>query len=149
MKNLMMIAIVLVSLCTTAQTQKRDRGDRMEMRKDISPEEKAQLQSKKMTLKLDLTNQQQAEVEQIILQDAKIRQTKKEEFKTLKANKDGGKMSKEDRLAMANNRLDAQIEMKKKMKAILSADQYSKFESLQNKTRHRRGEKSNVKRQRN
>lgn len=146
MKNLMMIAVVLLSLSTTAQISKKDRGDRMEMKHNMSPEERAQLKSKKMTLDLDLTSKQQVEVEKVMLEHAKMREAKMKEFKALKETSTEEKISKEQRLKMANERLDSQIEMKKKMKAILNADQYSKFENMEHENKQRRGDKARMKR---
>ncbi len=47
-----------------------------------------------------------------------------EEFKAKKDKAEDKKLSKGDRLKMQNERLNHQIEMKKKMKAILNAEQY-------------------------
>ena len=43
---------------------------------------------------------------------------------------------KEERLKMKNDRLDAQIANKKKMKSILNAEQYAKWEKKQGKRNH-------------
>jgi hypothetical protein len=151
MKNLLMIAITFVTIATTAQDRKKEapKGEmkeRMEMRQSMTPEESAKLQTKKMTLALDLNEKQQAEVEKILLEEATTRKAKMEEMKAKKENAEGKKPSKEDHLKMANERLDHQIEMKKKMKAILNAEQYEKFEKMQGKRQGMmRGKKAEMK----
>jgi protein CpxP len=144
MKNLLMIAIAFLTISATAQERKKDgqKGDskeHMDMRKDMTPEENAQLQTKKMTLELDLTEKQQVEVEKVLLAEAKTRKAKMEEFKAKKDKAESEKPSKEDRLKMANERLDYQIEHKKKIKAILNAEQYAKFEKMQEERQEKRG----------
>ena len=140
MKNLFMIAMALITINATAQDRKKDAQQghmkqRMEMRTKMTPEETAQLQTKKMTLHLDLNDQQQAEVRKLLLAEAKSRKTKMEALKVRKEEADAEKPSKEDRFKMQNEYLDHQIEMKKKMKSILNADQYDKFEKMQGKRR--------------
>ena len=144
MKNLFMIAIALLTLNVTAQERKKgaQRGEmkeKMEMRQNMTPEDIAELQTKKMTLHLDLNEKQQAEVNKLLLEEAKDRKAKMAEFKAKREAADGEKLSKEDRIKMANERLDHQIEMKKKMKTILNDDQYDKFDKMQEKREARKG----------
>lgn len=63
MKKLLLIAIALITVNATAQEGKRERQnkgehERVQQFKDFSPEEVATLQTKKMTLHLDLTDAQ-------------------------------------------------------------------------------------------
>ena len=100
----------------------------MERYQDYSPEEIANLQTKKMTLHLDLNESQQKEIKKLNLENAISRETM---MKAHKAQKESGNMekpSKEARLKMMNDRLDHQIEMKATMKKILNADQFTKWE---------------------
>jgi len=150
MKNLLMIAIALVTINATAQERKKDAPqgemkERMEMRQAMTPEETAQLQTKKMTLHLDLTEKQQVDVKTILLAEAKTRNSKMEEYKAKKEKADGVKPSKEERLKMQNARLDHQIEMKKKMKSILNAEQFEKFEKTQGKRQAKKGRNAKMK----
>lgn len=128
MKKLMIILIALATLQISAQEQKRDmRKDHAESKMQYSPEEVAQLKAKQMTLKLDLNDKQQKEVSAIFLEEAKMRANKKEAMTKDKAEQ---ALSKEERLEIKNERLDRQIAMKKKMKPILSAEQYEKWEKM-------------------
>lgn len=140
MRTLILVAIAFITLQTTAQDQrKRDTKDsrkvQSEMLKDLSPEEIATLQSKKMTLNLDLTEKQQIQVKELLLQQATLRKEKRDARKKMKENGEDSKPSKEERVKMMNTHLDEQIEMKQKMKSILSAEQYDKWEKTQNKRR--------------
>ena len=142
MKNLLVIALALITIQVSAQNRNQGerRGARMEQgqrNKDFTPEEIAQLQTKKMTLHLDLTVSQQKQIEKLHLENAKERQSRMEERQT--------KM-KEDRLSMMNERLDRQIEMKAKMKKILNPEQFEKWETMQ--TRKQRGMQKNMKEKR-
>ncbi len=152
MKNLLMIALAVFTLQATAQENKKEarKGEmkeRMEARQDMSPEDMAKLQTKKMTLHLDLTEKQQVEVEKILLAEAKDRKAKMEEFKEKKEKAEGEKPSKEDRLKMMNEKLDHQIEMKKKMKAILNAEQYEKYDKMQSSRQGKKKEMQSKRKQ--
>lgn len=141
MKKLVVIALALITLQVSAQEQRRERGNHV----DYTPEEMAQLQTKKMTLDLDLTEAQQRQVSAINLENAKARKEKMKAFKGKKEN--GEKPSKEEMLKMKNDRLDAQIAMKKKMKSILNDEQFEKWEKRQNKRQAMRGKKKMKKRE--
>lgn len=141
MKKLMMIVIAFATLQVSAQEQKRQmRKQSMASNSQYSPEDMAQLQTKRMTLKLDLNDKQQKEVSTLFLEEAKVRQSKKEAYLKSKDTAEKKTLSKEDRLKMANARLDQQIERQKKMKTILSADQYEKWGKM-NERRNHQGKK--------
>ena len=152
MKKLLLIAIALITVNATAQELKRERQnkgehERVQQFKDFSPEEVATLQTKKMTLHLDLTDAQQKQIQAILLEQAKARKSKMEARK--KMHEEGGeKPSKEDRFNRANEQLDSRIALKSKMKNILSTEQFEKWErgnamkgKQRTKTRNRQGEK--------
>ena len=135
MKRLIIIALVLVTAQVTAQErnnrQNKERGERSERYQDYTPEEIATLQTKKMTLHLDLTKSQQKEIQKLNLENAKERKVKMDARKSQKEGDEFQKPSKEERLKMQNERLDNQIAMKNKMKNILNEDQFAKWEKLQ------------------
>lgn len=135
MKKLLVIALAIITIQVNAQ----DKKERKHKGVDYTAEEIAQLQTKKMTLALDLTEAQQREVNIINLENAKARKAK---MATRKAKKDSDvKPSKEEKLKMKNSRLDAQIANKQKMKSILNADQYTKWEKHQGKRNHKKGKR--------
>ncbi|WP_452228006.1 MULTISPECIES: hypothetical protein [unclassified Lacinutrix] len=133
MKKLLVIALALITIQVSAQEKRGEKGKKA----NLAPEEMAQLQTKKMTLDLDLTEAQQKEVGVINLENAKARKAQMQARKSKKDSEE--KPSKEERLKMKNDRLDAQIATKKKMKSILNADQYTKWESTQGKRHHKKG----------
>lgn len=144
MKKIVIILIAMVAMQVTAQDKKRDHqrdGQRaqMESMRDLSPEEIATLQTKKMTLHLDLNEAQQKKVETLFLEEAKLRKTKMEERKAMKDSSEKKQLTKEDKFKMMNERLDHQIEMKQKMKSILNDEQFEKWEISQGNMEHKRG----------
>jgi protein CpxP len=145
MRNLVVIALAILTMSATAQDRKQDRKGqqhRNEIVKDMTPQEVANLKTKKLTLKLDLTDKQQRQVESILLEQAVDRQKKREAHQN-KEEKE--KPSKEEFLKMQNERLDNQIEMKRKMKDILTEEQYAKFEKMKPRMQHRKGKRATKK----
>ena len=139
MKKLVMILIAVATLQASAQDQKREmKRQNMESKTPYSPEEMAQLQTKKMTLHLDLDDKQQKEMSAVLLKQAKLRQSKREAYFESMKKEEKKSLSKEERFKMANERLDNQIETKKTMKTILSIEQFDKWEKMN----EQRGEKA-------
>jgi len=140
MKSLVVIAIAFSTLSVNAQERRQERkgnDHKKEIMKDLTPEEVANLKTKKLRLKLDLTDMQQKKVESILLEQAVERQNKR---KAHQNKKEKDKPSKEEFLKMQNARLDSKIEMKQKMKDILTEEQYAKFEKMKPR-RHQRRDK--------
>ena len=135
MKKVILIVLALVTIQVSAQNRKQEfrKGERTEKGQrmnDFTPQEMAQLQTKKMTLALDLTNSQQKEVEKIHLEKAKEQQAFREDRQAKRKDGKGEKPTKEERLERMNGRLDKQIEMKEKMKKILNDEQFEKWEKI-------------------
>ena len=127
MKKLILFTIALTALQITAQNHP-NRAERMQ---DFTPEEMATLRTKKMTLALDLNASQQAQIQEINLENATLRKAHMEKRQARKASGNTNKPSKEEYLKMQHAKLDHQIEVKAKMKDILNAEQYSKWEKMQ------------------
>ncbi|MFV0540459.1 MAG: hypothetical protein ACK5MZ_04390 [Aestuariibaculum sp.] len=133
MKKLLILAVALSGLQIFAQDENRERPDKREKMEQYTPEEMAGLHTKRMTLDLDLNKSQQDDVYKINLENAERRKAKMEAFKVMRENDEKAKPSKEERLKMANERLDHQIEQKAKMRKILNDEQYAKWEKNQDK----------------
>lgn len=118
------------------------RGDRGAMN-DLTAEQVATLQTKKMTLALDLNASQQKAVQELHLENVKLRKEKMEAIRAEKATDEGGKPSPEKRFAMQNERLDHMISTKGKMKQILSPEQYEKWQKAHHHKRQHRGHREN------
>lgn len=138
MKKIILIAIAFVTLQAVAQ-DKRKGGERSErgMMKGLSAEEIATLGSKKMTLTLDLSTAQQAQVKAVLLEQATERKEKMAEREKTKNDDDAKKPTKEERVKRMNAKLDKDIAMQQKMKSILTADQYEKWSKMQAKHQHK------------
>jgi len=123
----------------TAMAQRSENRHRGEM-KNLTPEQTATLQTKKMTLALDLSQEQQTKIQALNLEKAKDRKAKWEARKAAKESDDATKPTADERYAMQNARLDQMIAQKAEMKNILSADQYDKWQKMAHrKGKHRKG----------
>lgn len=148
MKKLGIIAIALITLQATAQEQKsaisKQKIERISS--DMSPEDIAQIQTKRMTLELDLDESQQKKVNALLLEEAKKRAEKKQAFSKTNDNADAkAALTKDDRVKQMNERLDNQIAMKAKMKGILTPEQYTKWDNkMTAKTGNRNGIKKKM-----
>ncbi|KAJ1463642.1 hypothetical protein T484DRAFT_1758675 [Baffinella frigidus] len=109
----------------------------MEMMKDLSPKQMATLRTKKMTLALDLTKTQQDKMHTLHLEDAKAR---KDQMKKREQHKgtEKRKLSSEEKYKKMNSVLDRKIEIKSKMKSILTEDQFQKWERSQKQSRNKK-----------
>ncbi|MEY8869678.1 hypothetical protein AB9K24_09230 [Meridianimaribacter flavus] len=154
MKKAIIIALALVAFQANAQERKKDfkkgeRKERMEMMKDLTPEEFATLQTKRMTLELDLTEKQQEQMQAIHLEEAQLRKAQMEERQKLKDSDDAEKPSKDEMVKRMSDRLDHQIEVKQKVKNILNAEQFEKWEESKAKHKDKRGKRKMMKKEHN
>jgi len=143
MKKLAVIAIALFTLnglmAQTKEKGPKDRIEKRDMRENLTPQDIASLKSKKLTLQLDLSDKQQKVVYDILLTQAQDQNKLRKERLAHKTQ--GSKPSKEELVAFKNERLEKQIELKREMKAILSSEQYAKFEKMNLKKGRKRGRK--------
>ena len=84
MKKVFLAALLFVGITTFAQ-------EKREQREKLTPEQRVELQAKKMKLDLDLNDKQVADVKKLLLEQAKKREAKKAEFQ---AKKDDAKNDK-------------------------------------------------------
>ncbi len=135
MKKLIVLAALVISSVTFGQEEHRKKRShqkkgKMEMMKDLSPEQMATIRTKKMTLALDLTKTQQNKMHALHLENAKAR---KDQMKKREQHKDTErpKLSSEEKYQKMNSVLDKKIEMKSKVKSILTEEQFQKWERSQ------------------
>lgn len=128
MKQFFFISAIIMSTLSFAQPPQR--GDRMHQKMNktanLSAENRATLMSKKMTLELDLSQEQQAKVYQLFLEKTQKR-------KDSKRHKQETKLTKEMRFKTLNNRLDQKIAFKTEMKSILTKEQYTRWSKMNSK----------------
>ncbi len=132
MKKILIIVLILSSFSITAQERKRDvkmseRPERIHDLKDFSVEEIATIKSKKMALQLDLDASQQAKIKALLLEQSKHRKNRMEQRQMQMEKTKNEKISKEERFKMLNNGLDEKIDMRNKIKEILTKDQFEKL----------------------
>ena len=134
------MAVMLGIFMSSAQEQRNEYKERnqkehrksnpdgLKMRKahmaNFSPEQLATLQTKKMTLALDLTAAQQSKVQKLNEANAKLRQ---EKMKGFKAKKEGTTLSSTERYEIASTILDHKI---------LSQEQYASWEKMNKGREH-------------
>lgn len=139
MRKLVLAVMLMVGLGAMAQKPYPQKGHRGDMNK-LSPEQTATLQTKRMTLALDLTDAQQKQIQSLNLENATKRAEKMKEIKAKKESGELKKLTSEDRFAMQSAMLDHQIAQKNNMKKILDKDQYAKWEKMKkNRKGHHKG----------
>ena len=131
MKKIMILALAFISLNAFAQekkdkSQNKDKQEMRMQRTDFTPEQQATLLTKKMTLKLDLSDAQQKEIYTLNISQAKERIAQREASK--KAREAGTKPTDQERYEKMIARLENQILIKTKMKNILKGEQYATWE---------------------
>jgi len=139
MRNVMMTIVLLAVFTASAQ----DRG--RNFIKDLSVEEVATLKTKKLTLDLALDQSQSDKVYAIVLDQAKDRKA------MMEARKSQGEktaLTKAQKVAEANERLDKRIATQNKMKQILTSTQFEEFRKMDDKHKRkgknkRKGRKGN------
>ncbi|RXG27355.1 hypothetical protein [Leeuwenhoekiella marinoflava] len=142
MKNLIVIVALFVSV--TALAQQGNRGQRFKKMMDATPEEMAEMQTKRLTLALVLDDKQQKDIYGLELVAAKERKVNWEQRAAKMKARAGEKPSEEEREAMRKDRkekyvamLDKQIAHQEKMQKILNEEQFDQWRKLKMK-RHNR-----------
>lgn len=132
MKKVLMICLLLVSISLQAQPQGQGRNEHRkavhEKMKELTPQQRAELKTKKMVLDLDLTEAQQIEIQKLNLEIEGNREKMKPEKKK------AGEISSNDFFERTSKMLDEKIATKKKLRSILTEEQFEKFQ----KSRHRK-----------
>lgn len=126
MKYLFSLLFAGISLIAFAQNS----GNNMRQnRNDFTPEQNAILQTKKMTLALDLNATQQNQI--LAIKKKQAVERKKKMDKHLAMKESGTKLTSDERFKMKNDMMDAQLEHQKEMKKILNEDQYLRWKKMQ------------------
>jgi hypothetical protein len=128
MKTWILAMAMIMGVAANAQ-EKRER------REHFKPEQRAELQAKKMTLALDLNDKQQKEVEKLFVEKNKERQLAKENYKAQR--KAGKKLTTDEKFAMRSRMLDDRIAMKSEMKKILTQEQLDKLSKMKKGNHHK------------
>lgn len=135
MKKVMIIAALLAGATTFAQ-----RGEHRKERMDLTAEQMATLQTKKMALALDLNEKQQQEAMEIHLENAEFHKTQMKERQALKESGEHQKPSSEERFEKLNARLDRKLAQQEAFKDLLTDEQYAQWKKMSHR-KHMHGKK--------
>jgi hypothetical protein len=126
MKKVLLICFVLVGFAVQAQERGDDpRKEKNEMREkmqDLTPQQRAELKSKKMALHLDLNESQQKQIESLLVKQEEKRDAMRAQ------RKEGKDLTKEELFEIRSQKLDEEIAFKKEFQSILTEEQFAKFE---------------------
>lgn len=131
MKKVVAVLILALGFVITTQAQKNKRADF----EKLTPEQQTELAVKKMTLKLDLTQNQAEQIKPLLEKQLSNRKAMHEKRKAMKKN--GKKPTADERYAMKSTKLDKMIAFKAEMKRILNEKQYERFEKIAAKKMHK------------
>lgn len=137
MKKLLIAAMLFVGIASFAQ--EADQKPAREQREKLTPEQRNEKQLQKLTTELSLDANQQAQVKQLLAE----RSAKAEKFREAReAKKESDTKPTAAEREAFKNELKAEKEANDaKMKAILNADQYAKWHSIQEKNKDKVREK--------
>ncbi len=123
MKKLILVMFMLVGLSGFTQKQGGMSGDKM------TPEERADMMTQRLTKQLDLTAEQQAKVKALYLGQAQ----KHQEMMDARKDKmmDAKEKMKDRRARMRAEMMADRKKNMEQLKAILTEDQFNKFEEMQ------------------
>jgi hypothetical protein len=121
---------MLISI--SAFSQQKGQHQKAEMA-NMSAEEMATLQTKKLTLLLDLNQAQQQEIKNLYQKNAEERKAMMAEHRKMSA--EDAEKSKEKRFERGNARLDQELAHQEKMKQILNEEQFKKWQDSRSKMR--------------
>ena len=130
MKTWILLALFSTSLLMAQQGKQRQSQNR----EPLTLEQRTDVQVKRMTLDLNLTEKQQEDVKVLLLENAKQREGHLKSRREKLGNESN--LTAEQRYQMQLAAIDHQIEMKESMKKILDEKQFEKWE--QNQMQQRR-----------
>ncbi|TQI69744.1 uncharacterized protein DUF4890 [Gramella sp. Hel_I_59] len=129
MKKMITVLFLALGLSTFAQ-------ERGEGRKDLSSEEMATLSAKRLAMQLDLNEDQEMKLKALYMTKMDAREEGREENAEKRAEMmEKRDAMKEKREEMREKRKADSEEMKADLQKILTADQFQKWEQLQEKRR--------------
>jgi protein CpxP len=144
MKKLWIIGLFILGVTAMAQPgpdhSNDHKGAMKEKMKDLTPQQRATLKTKQMTLDLDLTATQQ---ENIYTANETF-ELQMEAFR--KEHKSDQELSSEELFSHKSEKLDAEIDHKQQLKTILSEDQLAKWEKQRSHCKEKGKDKPKKKR---
>lgn len=144
------LVALMSSLGMNAQQghRKGPRQERSQQKESLAPAQQAALQTKKMTLALDLNSKQQKAVESLFMVQANERESMRSDRDNKKEFANKERPSKKERYERSMAQLDKKIAHKTAMKEILTEDQFKKWEKEMGLRAHKKDQNSGQKRRR-
>ena len=138
MKKLIGIIVLVFAVTVSVNAQERMMRKKMN-HSNFTPEQKATLHTKKMTLALDLTANQQQKIHKFYLETAVDRKAMRADFKKNKEQR--AQLTDTQKFEKAVAHLDKQIAHKAQIKSILNKDQYGKWSKTHGQKIRQHGKK--------
>jgi len=130
MKKVIAAVIMMISITSFAQEANSKETLSGRETEQLTTEQRAQLQAKQLTLKLDLNASQQKEMTKLLAETGAKKEALRAAMKQKKAS--GVKPTANERFEWKNAMLDEQIATKEKVKRILNKEQFEKWEKMNN-----------------
>jgi periplasmic protein CpxP/Spy len=127
MKKIVCILVFITGFTTIGQELESNTKKGNSQREKLTVEQRVALQTKRLTLDLDLTTKQQTELKKVLVSQAQKREKKQNELKEKRA--ENKSLSADEKFELQNEMLDNQIAFKAEMKKILTPEQFTKWES--------------------
>lgn len=112
--------VLALAMCMTFAMNAQEKSKK----ESLNPEQRVELQVKKMTLHLDLNENQQREIKKLLTDKNKKWEAGKDQ--RVKAKKD---LTANEKFEMKNKKLDDKIAYKAEMKKVLTPTQFEKWEN--------------------
>ncbi|WP_264536479.1 hypothetical protein [Flavobacterium sp. N1736] len=140
MKKLFIAALLFVGVASFAQDGDMDQKPAREQRERLTPEQRNEKQLKKLTSELTLDAKQQEQVKQLLAERSakaeKLRDARKEQKEK------GTKLTAEEKEAFKKEMMAEKDANDAKMKGILTADQYTKWKTIQEENKDKMRDKA-------
>ena len=131
MKKVMILCLFALSMGATAQRSPHQRKGHPQHHTELTAEQHALIQSKKMTLALDLSDQQQEQLASLLGRQMSRRQAIRDEMKGRDDSDE--QATPEARFERMNQRLDMQIAFQRELQEILSESQFEQWKNLKSR----------------
>lgn len=128
MKKIASILVFVFAFTVVTQAQRGKRNVKMHKGEKLTVEQRATLGAKRLALALDLDDAQIRRVTNLFKKKGEAMAVRVQKMKTDKAN--GKKRMNKNSFDRMNKSLDAKLSFQKKMKQILTKEQYAKFLKL-------------------
>lgn len=125
MRKLILTLLLVASASMFAQERAEARPNNSRIQ-EYTPEQRIELQTKRMTTDLGLNEKQAKQIQALLLDENKMKEAQRADMKAKRAS--GVKLTPEEREAFRAKMQDAKKNMDEKMKSILTPEQFAKWQ---------------------